>query len=157
MTPVALELVSDAFDDGASIPERFTCDGQDVSPALGFRGVPPEAESLALVVDDPDAPAGTWVHWVLWGLPAGEEGLPEGVPAEAELSSGARQGTNDFGNPGYGGPCPPPGKPHRYVFTLYALEADPGLEPGATKEELLEAIEPLVVASCRLTGRYRRS
>lgn len=154
---MALELTSDAFGEGDPIPERFTCDGRDVSPPLAFHGVPPEAECLALVVDDPDAPAGTWVHWVLWGLPADEGGLPEGVPPDAELPSGARQGTNDFGDPGYGGPCPPPGKAHRYVFRLYALDGDPGLAPGATKAELLEAMEPRVLASCRLTGRYRRS
>lgn len=154
---MALQLASDAFDDGGSIPERFTCDGADVSPPLTVTGVPDEARSLALVVDDPDAPAGTWVHWVLWGLPAGRRELPEGVPAEDEVLGGARQGTNDFGNPGYGGPCPPSGGPHRYVFRLYALQEAPDLEAGATKEELLEAIEPITLESCRLVGRYRRS
>lgn len=154
---MALELASDAFEEGDAIPEKHTCDGADVSPPLTFRDVPPEAESLALVVDDPDAPAGTWVHWVLWGVSADREGLPEGVPAGAEGPGGARQGTNDFGDVGYGGPCPPPGKPHRYVFRLYALEGSPELEAGATKEELLAEIEPRVLASCRLTGRYQRS
>lgn len=155
---MALELTSPAFDDGGSVPERFTCDGADVSPPLEIAGVPEEAASLALVADDPDAPAGTWVHWVLWGLPADRRELPEGVPADDEVLGGARQGTNDFGSPGYGGPCPPPGDgPHRYFFRLYALREAPGLAPGATKEELLEAIDPLVVASCELMGRYRRS
>lgn len=155
---MALELTSPAFDDGGSIPERFTCDGADVSPALEISGVPEEAASLALVADDPDAPAGTWVHWVLWGLPAGRREIPEGVPPEERVLGGARQGTNDFGNPGYGGPCPPPGDgAHRYFFRLWALREAPGLAAGAAKEELLAAIDPLVVASCELTGRYERS
>lgn len=154
---MALELTSPAFDDGARIPERFTCDGADVSPPLEIAGVPEEAASLALVADDPDAPAGTWVHWVLWGLPGDRRELPEGVPPGEEGPDGARQGTNDFGNSGYGGPCPPPGAPHRYFFKLYALEGTPDLAPGATKEELLEAIDPRVVASCELMGRYERS
>lgn len=154
---MALQLASDAFDDGASIPERFTCDGADVSPPLSITGVPDEARSLALVVDDPDAPAGTWVHWVLWGLPAGRQELPEGISAEDAVLGGARQGTNGFGNLGYGGPCPPPGKPHRYVFELHALREAPDLEAGATKEELLEAIALLTLETCQLVGHYRRS
>lgn len=151
-----MELTSDAFEDGAFIPEKFTCDGADVSPRLTLRGVPDEAGSLALVVDDPDAPAGTWVHWVLYGLAADRRELPERIPAEPEVLGGSRQGRNDFGDLGYGGPCPPPGKPHRYFFRLYALRGDPQLESGATKDELLEAIEPLVLETGQLTGRYRR-
>lgn len=155
---MSLGLTSPAFDDGATVPEKFTCDGADVSPPLEISGVPGEAASLALVVDDPDAPAGTWVHWVLWGLSADRRELPEGVPPEDVVLGGARQGTNDFGNPGYGGPCPPPGHgPHRYFFKLYALREAPGLAPRASKAELLEAIDALVVGSCELMGRYERS
>lgn len=154
---MTLELESDAFAEGERIPEEYTCDGRDVSPPLSLRGVPPEAESLALVVDDPDAPVRTWDHWVLFGLGPDTRTVPEAVPGEAEVLDGARQGTNDFGDLGYGGPCPPPGEDHRYVFTIYALDAAPGVAAGATKEELLREIEPTVVAEARLTGRYRRA
>lgn len=152
-----LELTSDAFSEGETIPTRYTCDGEDVSPPLSVDGVPAEAESLALIVDDPDAPSRTWVHWVLYGLPADTGSVPESVPPEADVLDGARQGENDFGNLGWGGPCPPPGESHRYVFHLYALDGTPDLASGASKEELLSAIEPMVVEEARLTGRYQRS
>lgn len=154
---MSLELTSDSFDEGDTIPVRHTCDGEDLSPPLSVGGVPDEAESLAMIVDDPDAPAGTWVHWVLYGLPADIRSLPQGVPADADVLDGTLQGENDFGDLGWGGPCPPPGEEHRYVFSLYALEGTPGLESGATKERLLEAIEPMVLEEARLTGRYQRS
>ena len=154
---MSLELTSDSFDEGDTIPVRHTCDGEDLSPPLSVGGVPDEAESLAMIVDDPDAPAGTWVHWVLYGLPADIGSLPQGVPAGAEVLDGTLQGENDFGDLGWGGPCPPPGEEHRYVFRLYAVDGTPGLESGATRERLLEAIEPMVVEEARLTGRYQRS
>ncbi len=154
---MSLELRSEAFADGDTIPVRHTCDGEDISPPLSVGGVPSEAESLALIVDDPDAPAGTWVHWVLYGLTAEVGELPQGVPADAEVLDGALQGENDFGDLGWGGPCPPPGEEHRYVFRLYALDGTPDMESGVTKEELLEAVEPMVVGEARLTGRYQRS
>lgn len=154
---MSLELTSEAFDDGADIPAVHTCDGRDVSPPLVIAGVPEEAETLVLIADDPDAPRGTWVHWVLYGLPADGGRLPEGVPPEARVRGGARQGENDFGKLGYGGPCPPPGETHRYFFRLYALDGDPGLEPGLTKAEVLEAVEPMLLESCELMGRYRRA
>ena len=154
---MSLEIGSDSFDEGETIPVRHTCDGEDVSPPLSVEAVPAGAESLALVVDDPDAPAGTWVHWVLYGLPADLRSLPEGVAADAEVLDGALQGENDFGDLGWGGPCPPPGEEHRYVFRLYALDGAPDLDSGATKEELLAAVEPMVVGEARLTGRYQRS
>lgn len=152
-----LDLSSDAFDPGATIPERFTCDGADVSPPLRIAGRPAGTAGLALVVDDPDAPAATWVHWVLWGIGPAVEELPAGIPADERVLDGALQGMNDFGNLGYGGPCPPPDGPHRYVFTLYALSAVPELEPGAGKAELLAAIEASVMERAELVGRYRRS
>lgn len=151
-----MELTSSAFEEGKTIPTEHTCDGQDLSPALQWSGAPEETGAFALVVDDPDAPAGTWVHWVLYGVPADRSELPEGIPAAETALDGARQGRNDFQRLGYGGPCPPPNGAHRYRFTLYALAADTGLEPGATKERLLEAIEGHVLARARLTGSYRR-
>lgn len=154
---MTLQLLSEAFDDGDAIPRPHTCDGEDVSPPLAISGVPGEAVSLALVADDPDAPAGTWVHWVLWGLPASTTGLPEGVPAREEVLDGVRQGENDFGNLGYGGPCPPAGAEHRYFFKLYALDAEPELPPGATRSQLMEAVGSSIVDRCELVGRYRRS
>lgn len=153
---MSLSLESAAFDQGEAVPDEYTCEGPDVSPPLRWSGVPEEARSLALIMDDPDAPAGTWVHWVLYGLPADRGELPEGIPADPEVLGGARQGENDFGNTGYGGPCPPPNGAHRYHFKLFALDADPELGPGATKEELLEAMEGHVVAEAQLMGRYRR-
>lgn len=154
---MSMQLSSDAFEDGAEIPRVHTCDGDDTSPALTVSGVPEEAVSLALVADDPDAPAGTWVHWLLWGLPATTTGLPGGVPARGEVLEGARQGENDFGNLGYGGPCPPKGEEHRYFFKLYALDGEPDLPAGTTKAELTDVIGPMVVERCQLMGRYRRS
>lgn len=153
---MSLELTSGAFDEGEVIPVRHSCDGEDVSPPLSVGGVPPEAGSLALIVDDPDAPGGSWVHWVLYGLPADIGDVPQNVPGDAELSGGGLQGENDFGDLGWGGPCPPPGEKHRYVFELYALDGTPGLGSGATGEELLAEIEPMVVEEARLTGRYQR-
>lgn len=152
-----LQLSSDAIEDGGAVPEAYTCDGEDVSPPLTIAGVAEEAVSLALVVDDPDAPAGTWVHWVLYGLPADTTRLPRGVPPRGEVLEGARQGENDFGNLGYGGPCPPQGEEHRYFFKLYALDEDPGLPAGASKEELMQAVGSTIVERCELVGRYRRS
>lgn len=151
---MAMEITSTAFTHEGMIPRRFTCDGEDVSPPLAWKGVPPEAKSLALIADDPDAPRKTWVHWVLYNLPATSGGLPEGVPAERTLAGG-RQGTSDFGRIGYGGPCPPSGT-HRYFFKLFALDAQLDLLPGATKEELLRAMEGHVLAEAQLMGRYRR-
>lgn len=151
-----LILESDAFDAGSTVPDEFTCDGPDRSPPLRWSGVPEEADSLALIVEDPDAPAGTWVHWVIYGIPASRNGLPEGVPPGHQVLEGARQGENDFGESGYGGPCPPPNGAHRYFFRLYALDADPGLGPGATRQELLDAMEDHVLVETELMGTYRR-
>jgi Raf kinase inhibitor-like YbhB/YbcL family protein len=118
--------------------------------------VPDGAKSLALICDDPDAPMGTWVHWVIYDMPVSVSGLPEGVPKTETSLGGAKQGTTDFKRIGYGGPCPPPGKPHRYFFKLYALDSTSGLEPGAKKAELLRAIEGHVLAEGRLMGTYGR-
>src|SRR5512145_610516 len=131
-----MQLKTSAFANGGDIPSMFTCDGADDSPALQWTEPPVPTQSFALIVDDPDAPRGTWVHWVLYDLPATARELPEGVPPEATLPSGARQGRNDFKKIGYGGPCPPPGPAHRYFFRLFALDRRLGLRPGATRREL---------------------
>lgn len=149
-----MQIGSTAFEDGSPIPAVHTCDGEDRSPPLAWSDPPSGTDGFALVVDDPDAPAGTWVHWVVYGIPADRTELPEGVRT-SELG-GVLEGENDFGKIGWGGPCPPPGAPHRYVFTLHALDARPDLEPGASKAELLDAIEGHVLGRARLIGTYRR-
>lgn len=154
--PRSFELTSSAFDHGAPIPELYTCDGDDTSPALAWSGVPVETRSFALVCDDPDAPRGTWQHWLLYNLPAQAVELGTGVPATPELPSGARQGINDFGNLGYGGPCPPPGNPHRYFFRLYALDASLSLPPGVHRADLEAAMADHVLAVGTLMGTYQR-
>lgn len=151
-----LTLSSPAFQSGGPIPKVHSCDGADRSPALSWSGVPEGARSLALTCDDPDAPAGTWVHWVLFDLPPDLTGLPEGVPTSATLAGGGRQGLNSWGKTGYGGPCPPPGKPHRYFFRLYALDAVLGLPPSATQAQVQAAMKGHVLAQAEWMGTYRR-
>lgn len=151
-----MKLTSSAFEQGAKIPEKFTCDGTDLSPAIAWEGAPEGTRSFVLIADDPDAPAGIWVHWVAYDLPASMRDLPEGLSADAEVAGGGRHGRNDFRKLGYGGPCPPPGKPHRYFFRIYALDAVLGLEPGATKKQVLEAAEGHVLARAELMGIYGR-
>jgi Raf kinase inhibitor-like YbhB/YbcL family protein len=153
---MALQLTSTAFSAGEMIPKRFTCNGADVSAPLVWNDAPVGTESFALIVDDPDAPVGTWVHWVLYDLPASTRELAEGVTKQQQLPSGARQGRNDFGRIGYGGPCPPPGKPHRYFFKLYALDAKLNLKAGATKADLERALKGHVLGQAELMGRYGR-
>jgi len=150
-----IKVSSPIFEEGGMIPEKYTCDGMDVSPPLTWASVPEEAKSIALICDDPDAPLGTWVHWVLFNLPADINELPEGILPERELESRARQGMNDFHKIGYGGPCPPGGT-HRYYFKLYALDVELDLEAGATKSDLIEAMEGHIVAEGQLMGRYSR-
>ena len=154
---MSFTISSPAFPSGAEIPKANTCQGPDVSPLLTWIDSPQQTTSFALIVDDPDAPAGTWVHWVMWNIPAATHLLPENVPRSARLQSGALQGRNDFGKTGYNGPCPPPGKTHRYFFRLYALDAALDLEPGATRSAVLKAITGHVVAEGRLMGKYSRS
>jgi Raf kinase inhibitor-like YbhB/YbcL family protein len=153
---MALTLSSPAFTAGAEIPTQHTCDGADLSPALRWGGAPAATKSYALIADDPDAPVGTWVHWVIYDLPAATTQLPQGVPTDESLSTGGTQGINDFRKVGYGGPCPPAGKPHRYFFKLYALDAATNLKPRATKQEVLRAMEGHVLAQAELMGTYRR-
>ena len=149
-------LTSAAFADGEPIPAKYTCDGNDVSPPLQWTNAPANTKSFALIADDPDAPVGTWVHWVLYDLPADSSALPENVAKTQNLTGNAKQGVNDFRRLGYGGPCPPPGKPHRYFFKLYALDTMLDLKPGVTKKDLLKAMEGHVLAEGQLMGTYQR-
>jgi Raf kinase inhibitor-like YbhB/YbcL family protein len=149
-------VTSAAFADRASIPRRYTCEGENLSPPLAWQGVPARARSLALICDDPDAPMGTWVHWVLFNLRASARGLPAAVPPAVALAGGARQGVNGFQKPGYGGPCPPPGKAHRYFFKLYALDAPLALSGAVTKRQLEAAMKGHVLGRGQLVGTYRR-
>jgi Raf kinase inhibitor-like YbhB/YbcL family protein len=153
---MSFELTSSAFSAGEAIPKKFTCDGPDVSPKLSWNDPPGKTQSFALIMDDPDAPVGTWVHWVLYDVPADAKEVPEGVLKQEQLASGAQQGRNDFGKIGYGGPCPPPGKPHRYFFKLYALDTKLNLKSGATKVELERAMKGHILAQADLIGRYGR-
>lgn len=151
-----MKINSPDFSDGANIPTRFTCEGENVPPRLEWSGVPAAAQSLALVVSDPDAPGGTFIHWVLYNLPPQTTELPEGMPATERVSGGGSQGRNDFGRVGYGGPCPPPGKPHRYIFTLYALDMAPDLPPGLNAARLNSLMRGHILEQASLTGLYQR-
>ena len=153
---MSFQITSTAFQPNAEIPKKFTCDGPDASPALHWTDPPPGTQALALIVDDPDAPVGTWVHWVIFDLPATARDLPEGMAKEENLKEGSRQGRNDFRRIGYGGPCPPPGPAHRYFFKLYALSAKTGLKAGATKDDLLKAMDGKILAQTELVGKYKR-
>jgi Raf kinase inhibitor-like YbhB/YbcL family protein len=154
---MSIQVTSSAFKEGGSIPSKYTCDGQNVSPPLAWNTIPDGTKSIALIVDDPDAPRGDWVHWVVYDLPPSLRELPENVRAsESILGNGGRQGTNDFGKIGYGGPSPPSGT-HRYFFKVYALDADLRMNPGATKAQLLKAMEGHILAQGQLMGRYSRS
>jgi len=151
---MALKISSSAFAEGELIPKKYTCDGENVSPPLAWEGVPEGTKSLALVCDDPDAPGKTWVHWVIYGIPVETTELPENVPTEIELSDGSRQGVNDFGNVGYGGPCPPSGT-HRYFFKLFALEINLRFV-GRVTDGLLDEIKGYILAEGQLMGRYQK-
>ena len=150
----SFKLQTPVFKPGGDLPRKFTCEGADASPALDWSGPPASTQSFALIVDDPDAPGGAWVHWVVYDLPASARQLPEGVPQADDLPGGGRQGVNDFGKPGYGGPCPPPGKPHRYFFKLYALDKRLDLGAAATKRAVEQAMKGHILAQAELVGRY---
>ncbi len=154
---MALDLTSKAFEAGGTIPDKYTCEGQNVSPPLTWRGASPETESLVLICDDPDAPRGTWSHWVLYHIPAERDELAEGVSPQAQPSWGGLQGRNDFGDVGYGGPCPPRGETHRYYFRLYALDVQPDLPQGANRQQVLDQIDPHILERTELMARYGRS
>jgi Raf kinase inhibitor-like YbhB/YbcL family protein len=155
-TEMSIQVTSAVFEEGQPIPKKYTCEGPDVSPPLEWTGVPDGAKSLVLICDDPDAPMGTWVHWVLFNLPADTTGLAENVEKKATLENGTRQGVSDFKRPGYGGPCPPPGKPHRYFFKLYALDTMLDLGEGARKKDVEKEMKGRILAQGQLMGTYKR-
>jgi Raf kinase inhibitor-like YbhB/YbcL family protein len=150
-----MKLTSTAFKDGLMIPSQYSCDGDDISPALAWADAPDGTKSFVLISDDPDAPIGTWVHWVIYNIPAETRELSEGISSDKKLSDGTLQGINDFRKIGYGGPCPPGGK-HRYYFKLYALDTKLNLSSGATKKEVEKAIQGHVLAQAQLMGTYQR-
>jgi len=150
-----MTLTSPAFVEGGPIPAQYTCNGADISPPLAWSGVPAGTRSLALICDDPDAPIGSWVHWVLFDLPPSLNGLPEGVPARPSLEGGGVHGTNSWRRIGYGGPCPPGGT-HRYFFKLYALDRTLGLGNNATAKDVQAAMQGHVLGEAQLMGRYGR-
>ena len=150
-----IKLTSSAFKEGEAIPRQYTCDGVNISPPLEWNAAPKTAKTIALIADDPDAPSGTWVHWVFYNLPAENIGLVENAPATENLKAGGYQGKNDFGKIGYGGPCPPSGT-HRYFFKIYALDAELPLKAGATKAELEKAMQGHIMAQSQLMGTYSR-
>lgn len=155
--PADLRVTSEAFADGASIPQQYTAQGENVSPPLSFEGVPDEAETLALIADDPDAAGGAFTHWLLWNLPADRRSLSAGVPKQAELNSGARQGANSTGIIGYSGPAPPTdADPHTYRFTVYAVDTTLDLAAGSLRAPLEDALDGSTLRSARLTGTYGR-
>lgn len=153
---MALSIKSSAFSDGGIMDAKYTCKGKDVSPPLSWEDAPLGTKSFALICDDPDAPFMTWVHWVIYDIPMDVIGLPEAVPKDETLSNGAKQGRNDFRRIGYGGPCPPPGGPHRYFFKLYALDTVLNLEPGLTKKALLDEMEGHILGEAQIVGRFKR-
>ncbi len=145
-------LTSNGFKQGGMIPSKYTCDGNDLSPQLSWGKAPEGTKSLALIVDDPDAPRGIFTHWVLFNMLSTTSGLPEGLPKQERLDKGGIQGKNDFGRIGYNGPCPP--KLHTYRFILYALNVELNLKPGASRQEVLKAMEGHILAKAELDGKY---
>ena len=151
---MTLSISSPGFQEGERIPAKYTCQGQDISPQLDWSGVPKEAKSLALIMDDPDAPGGIFTHWVIFNIPPDSLKLPEAVPTEPQLPGSARQGSNDGGGIGYYGPCPPPGRPHRYRFTIYALDIE-HLD-GLNKRNFIDKVEQHSIAKAKIKGLYKR-
>jgi len=150
-----INVGSAAFTEAGMIPKQYTCDGADISPPLSWSTVPEGTKSIAIIVDDPDAPAGTWVHWLVYNLPPDLKGLPENILAKETIANGGMQGMTDFRRIGYGGPCPPSGT-HRYIFKVYAVDKLLDLYPGAIKKRLLQAMEGHILAEGELMGKYRR-
>jgi len=156
-TEVAMSftLTSTAFSQGGPIPVKFSCDGEDLSPSLAWTDPPAGTQSFALIMDDPDAPGSTWVHWVLYNIPAARRSLPEAVPSDARLADGSLHGKNSWGRSGYGGPCPPSGT-HRYFFRLYALDAVLDLPAGASSGELTRLMQGHILGQADWMGTYKR-
>lgn len=152
---MALKLMSPAFENGGMIPEKYTCDGENVSPPLRWSNIPQGTESFAIIFEDPDAPSKTWVHWVLYNIPGDQQKLDELIPATEILANGAIHGINDFEKRAYRGPCPPRSA-HRYILKLYALDTEVDLPPGANKKELLTVMKDHIIGEAELMGKYER-
>ena len=153
---MSFTISSPGFSDGGTMDRKFTCDGADVSPKLVWTDPPAGTQTLALLTDDPDAPVGNWNHWAAWNLPSALRGLSENLPKDPRLSDGTQQGRNDFRKTGYNGPCPPPGKPHRYYFKLFALDTKIDLQSDSGKKELEARMKGHVLGQAEWMGRYGR-
>ena len=153
---MSIQVTSSAFQNNQPIPKKYTGEGPDVSPPLNWTGLPAGARELALICDDPDAPAGTWTHWVIWNLPASTHSLSQDVPRQEQLSDGARQGRNSFGKVGYNGPCPPAGQTHRYFFRVYALDSKLDVAPGADRSQVETAMQGHVLAHGEYMGTFHK-
>ncbi len=152
-----MEIKSDSFKDGEYLAKDYSCQGQNISPGFSWSGAPANTKSFAIICDDPDAPVGDWVHWVVFNIPGNTAGLGEGISQSGALPKEAVEGKNDFGKNGYGGACPPPGKPHRYFFKLYALDVEKlPLDASATKKALLAGMKGHIVAEAKIIGLYKR-
>ncbi len=151
-----ISVLAEGFNEGDIIPDEFTCNGKDISPSISLKGIPEGTKSIALIMDDPDAPGGTFVHWIIYDIPSRTQNLPKGMPPDKTLADGSMQGMTDFGQPGYGGPCPPPGKPHRYFFKVYALDMKINLPAGASKNQVESAMKGHILADGVLMGKYQR-
>ena len=150
-------IKSPAFSEGGDIPQKYTCDGQDISPQILWEGAPKETKSFVLIMEDPDAPIGTFIHWVIYDIPSNATSLPENIAKKEQIENGAKQGRNDFGRIGYGGPCPPPGPAHRYFFILRALDVPTiNLKPGATKSQVENSVKGHILAETKFFGKYSR-
>lgn len=151
-----ISISSEAFKEGGTIPDEYSCEGNDISPPLSWQGVPAGTKSIALIMDDPDAPGRTFVHWVIYNIPGSTQKLAKGIPRKEKLADGSLQGMTDFASVGYGGPCPPPGKPHRYFFKIYAIDTILDLPSGASKEDVEAAMKGHIMAKGELIGKYAR-
>lgn len=151
-----IEVTTPRFENGEMIPQKFTCDGDNISPLIRWDNIPEGTVSIALLMDDPDAPAGVFTHWIVYNLPPDSRELEEIIPKEKNLKNGAIQGQNDFGKIGYGGPCPPEGETHRYYFRVYALKRKLKQEEGASRDDLLNAMEGSILDEGEYMGRYKR-
>ncbi|MCH8306351.1 MAG: YbhB/YbcL family Raf kinase inhibitor-like protein [Candidatus Marinimicrobia bacterium] len=153
---MSLTISSTAFSEGERIPDKYTCEGEDISPQLTWRDAPEGTKSFSLICDDPDAPMGTWDHWLIYNIPADSEGLSEAVPTDESLTDGSKQGLNSWEKKSYGGPCPPPGDPHRYFFKLYALDTMLTLTGDVNKSTLENAMQEHILAEAQLMGTFSR-
>ncbi|MCZ7384159.1 MAG: YbhB/YbcL family Raf kinase inhibitor-like protein [Candidatus Methanoperedens sp.] len=151
-----ISISSEAFNDGGTIPDEYTCEGEDISPPLSWQGLPDGTKSIALIMDDPDASGRAFVHWVIYNIPGSTQKLSKGIPRKEKLADGSLQGMTDFGKAGYGGPCPPLGKPHRYFFKIYAIDKILDLPSKASKEDVETAMKGHILAQGELIGKYAR-